>query len=664
MSTRRAAAVIGTIVVAVTTLVGPNPPAAEAQFADRLDLIGQTLFVTDDPVTIDLRLPRNLTDRQLEVRVHAPLTDTDDLADAFAAPPVDDVISLFSITDLEELAVGAGDIISITLPDDEIGEILRRDPGVLPIVIDLVDAEQTVDTLITGVIVEDATRGATIEFGFVADARSPLAHRADGTIDVDPQAVAERVEDAVADAPGPTLVQFSPETLTALADTRTENGQATIDEIRRHLDGHHLDSRPWVDLDVEAWRRAGENGRIFDQYAEGASMLETYLGRSPGTIGRIDPTSGPETLELLRQIGITAGVVEPDRLRGPDLIRAARRPLQTRDVNGVSFTVLPIDRAFEASLTGNDPEVVAVHHFLRLLLEARNAPSDRAIVVDLDTIDRLLLDALLTLTETTPRLGIASIEDLLAAPPARNASGAVLRVELTTDEPADVSGGASDMRLTESTLGSYVGMVAPADDPILPLRTLLSASMSSELDEEQRRAYTDAVFSTVVDGTANFQVLEAERITLATRRANLPLVVRNEQPVPINVVVRLTSEKLRLPGGDELALTLAPGDTELTIPVESVSSGDARILVRITSPDGVLDLASGSINVRSTAISGLGLIVSLLSLSVLLTWWARTIWRVRANRRTASVAGHPATSDDEPDSTSPPDPEPDEEPST
>ena len=93
----------------------------------------------------------------------------------------------------------------------------------------------------------------------------------------------------------------------------------------------------------------------------------------------------------------------------------------------------------------------------------------------------------------------------------------------------------------------------------------------------------------------------------------------------------------------ELVLVRQPrfgtSETTLEIPVESIGSGDARLLVQVTSPDGVLDLASGSVNVRSTAISGLGLIVSLVSLSVLLTWWGRTIWRVRRTRRTASVVG-------------------------
>ena len=54
---------------------------------------------------------------------------------------------------------------------------------------------------------------------------------------LDPDAVVERVETAVADAPGPTLVQLNPETLTALADPSVAGGLVAIDRIRQALDG-------------------------------------------------------------------------------------------------------------------------------------------------------------------------------------------------------------------------------------------------------------------------------------------------------------------------------------------------------------------------------------------------------------------------------------------
>ena len=51
-------------------------------------------------------------------------------------------------------------------------------------------------------------------------------------------------------------------------------------------------------------------------------------------------------------------------------------------------------------------------------------------------------------------------------------------------------------------------------------------------------------------------------------------------------------------------------------------------------------------------LSGLGLIVSLVSLAILLTWWARTIARVRRQRRAASVPGD-SSGDDELDKREP-----------
>ena len=236
---------------------------------------------------------------------------------------------------------------------------------------------------------------------------------------------------------------------------------------------------------------------------------------------------------------------------------------------------------------------------------------------------------------------MADIAELIDRSPARDAAGAVLRVDLVAADPGDVAGAASDLRLTESVLASYTEMVAPADGPIAPLRTLLEAAMAEVLDAETRRTYTDTAFNLVLEGAADFTVLESSRITLATRSATLPVEIRNDQNLPINVIVRITSDKLRFPDGEEQRLVLEPGINELSIPVETVASGDARIQIAITSPDGRLDLAAGAVNVRSTAVSGLGLVVSLVSLAVLLTWWARTIARVRRQRRAASVPGDP-----------------------
>jgi len=642
---------VALLLAAVVALAfGVTSGSASAQRGPgRIDLVSQTTFVADDEVSVNVRLPNLEPGRQMLVRVFRPIEEPDRILDTIQNPPTENSdLANFIIDDLTEIAVGSGDLFTITLPDEEIGEILRREPGAIPIRIDLIDDENLIlDTLVTFVIVEDTTLSARIDLGFVADARSPLSHGVD-EIEIDPTATVDRVAAAVADAPAPALVSFTPETLTALADPATDRGLSAIDDIRRLLDGHLLPLSPWVSIDEEAWRLAGESERVFGLFAQGQETTETFLGRTPVPIVHMDPDTTADTVGLLRSVGVTGGVVEPTQLDELTIERADRRPIEVLDTNGITMPVLLVDRAFEAGLVGDDPELIAQHRFTELLFEAKRVGTNRGIVLDLTTVDQVPLTLLLDLIETTDRLGLASVDELITRPPARDAEGAVLRVELLSAPPGDVGGAASDLRLTESVLASFTAMVSPADGPIAPLRTVLRAAMSDELDADVHRTFTDTVFDLVAAGTADFAVVESSRVTLATRAATLPVTIHNDQHLAMNVIVRTTSEKLRFPDGEELQLVLAPGLNELEIPVETVTSGDARILITVTSPDGRLDLANGSVNVRSTAISGLGLVVSLVSLAVLLTWWLRTIIRVRRTRRAATVSDTPSSDDGDP----------------
>ena len=197
-------------------------------------------------------------------------------------------------------------------------------------------------------------------------------------------------------------------------------------------------------------------------------------------------------------------------------------------------------------------------------------------------------------------------------------------------------------------LDSYAAMLAPAEGLLAPMRDILTAAMSDELDADSRRIFADVIFDVVADVTAQVELIEASRITLASQTAALPVAIHNGANLAMNVTVKTTSEKLRFPDGEELQITLEPGLNEFEIPIEAVTSGDARMFITVTSPDGHLDLTDGSVNVRSTAISGLGLTVSLVSLAVLLTWWLRTILRVRRSRRAATVSSTPSADDGNP----------------
>jgi hypothetical protein len=640
------------LVAVVAVAFGVTSGAASAQRGpDRIDLVSQTTFVSEAQVSLTVRLPNLQPGRHMQIRVFRPINEPERILDTITNPPTENPeIANFVIEDLGEIAVGSGDLFMITLPDDEVGEMLRRSPGAIPVRIDLTDEDQAIlDTLVTFVIAEDTTLSARIDLGFVADAQSPLARRAD-SIELDPADAVDRVTDAVNNAPAPVLISFAPETLTALADPTTDGGQRALDRIRRLLDGHLIPLSPWVSIDEEAWRLTSDPERLIRLFAQGREVTEKLLGRAPMPIAHIDADATADTVAFLRSVGLTGGVVEPSQIDDVALTQADRRPIEVVDANGITVPVLVVDRAFEASLIGEDPELIAQHRFTELLFEAKTVGTDRGILLDLSTVDRVPLFLLIDLFETTDRLGLTSVDDLLARPSARDDNGSVLRVELLATPPSSTELAASDLRLrmAEAVLDSYALMLAPAEGLLAPLRDILTAAMSDELDTDSRRIFTDVIFDVVADVTAQVELIDSGRITLASRTAALPVAIHNGANLTMNVTVKTTSEKLRFPDGEELRITLEPGLNELSIPIETVTSGDARIFITVTSPDGHLDLTDGSVNVRSTAISGLGLVVSLVSLAVLLTWWLRTIIRVRRSRRAATVSSTPSADDGNP----------------
>ncbi|MEL0139998.1 MAG: hypothetical protein VW800_06475, partial [Acidimicrobiaceae bacterium] len=114
-----------TVVVAVVLGI-PGGPAGAQRGNDRIDLVSQTTFVGDEEVTINVRLPNLEPGRQMRVRVFRPIEEPDQILETIQNPPTKNSdLANFIIADLDEITVGSGDLFTITLPDDEIGEILR-----------------------------------------------------------------------------------------------------------------------------------------------------------------------------------------------------------------------------------------------------------------------------------------------------------------------------------------------------------------------------------------------------------------------------------------------------------------------------------------------------------------------------------------------------------
>ena len=163
----------------------------------------------------------------------------------------------------------------------------------------------------------------------------------------------------------------------------------------------------------------------------------------------------------------------------------------------------------------------------------------------------------------------------------------------------------------------------------------LLVSQSTELRASQRRTYTTAVDNRVDKQLSLIRVPASRSITLTAREGEIPVTVLNETGYPVHVQVRLSSDQLRFPGGTRAAVQsvdLTHRNTTARFRVQARTSGSFPIRIELVSPDGQLTVGTSRVVVRSTAASGVGIVLSVSAALFLLVWWARHAMRARRHR--------------------------------
>ncbi|RMH78098.1 MAG: hypothetical protein D6683_08005 [Actinomyces sp.] len=644
------AVVVG--VVALFTGLAPlggGPPPAAAQRQARLDLVAQTTWVGDSPPVVDLRVIGAPADAHLEIRLYAPPRRRAAFVAGLDGSPPGRIDGMWRLDDLGAAAIGAGDVVSVVVPDVEIGELLRSRPGAHPLVIDLVAGDDVLDRLVTHLlVVRSDPEDVPLDVAVLTQLSAPLAIDADGTRHPDPDAVAALADRALVLAAHPDVpvtVDVRAETLASLAAT---GDTATLEGVAAALDGAVVTRAAWVDLDEPAWLLADGRDVVDEQYARAATTLDTTLGRSAGPVSLLDGDAGPATLSALGDLGVTSVLVDADRLGGLDAAivdDTVTHPVELADADGGRLGALPLDTGLAEAVAGGDPELAA-HRVLAELTTIALTRPDRArgLVVDARSADVVTLDLLLAGLRTATVLRPVTAVDLTRLPPARvdgpDGEGPTLVADLRPGPVPDLRLALFDRRLTTARLDAFASLIEPTgglDTVVEPLAERIAAADDRSLPDRSRAAYLAAVRAAIDDAVTGVRIVDTGRVTLTAHRASVPLTIANERTQPLAVLLALDSEKLRFPEGAERVVLLEPGVNELAVLVDAPGTGDARLRVTLRSPRGDLVVADAVIDIRSTALSGIGLAITVVALGVLASWWIRSVLRGRRQRPAASV---------------------------
>ena len=486
-------------------------------------------------------------------------------------------------------------------------------------------------------------------------------------------------------------LDITPQTLSALA-AGNANDQATASTLASAVIGGPdaaLPS-PYVRVSISDMEASGLGAEVGQQLKAGAHTLTQAFGTDAPSEstwvvnGPIDAT----TVSRLMQAGATRLVV-PDSvltaLPSSATETTLARPTGLSVPGSPSITVYGADTQITADFASREPPVLAANQLLaELAMIQLETPGITRGVVALPppgwSENPTFVSTLLQGLQGHPLLDSVSVASLFHVPTApivRQLASSPTGSPTTTGSGSSTSSSTTAVATTPtsvqapaSSLSGDAGQIqearrqASATATILPSNKALAAtlqqqvlvSQSIDVTEAQRQALLGSVAKASEQVFGLMSLPGSSSITLTSTRAQIPLTILLKRSLKAHVALQLTSPRLLFepfnpqngicrvptPTSEVCDLTLVSLNTTLKIPVQTRSSGVFPLTVALKSPDMSVVLAHDQDTVRSTAISGVGVVVIILAVVSLAVWWVRDLRRGRRARRLVPAPVEPA----------------------
>lgn len=692
-SGRRATAVALALVLAVVVALLAAPGDARVLGDDdepqvgTISLVELTTFVAPDD---ELRVAIDISDAPpgatLDVALHERVS-SGRLTFLRTAAGDDLGVALRSYRDLPLADLPAGDDadveLSFAIVDD--GDVplagfrLER-AGVHPFALTLRDAEgEELAELVTHVVrlpaPDTAEAEAPLAVALVVPLEAEMALRPDGSqrlapadaagLDVALEALTAHPEVALNIAPTPETLEAlaaRDEDLGRPASTGAEAGDAApgVADLAAALPGRQVMARPYVPLATSSWVAAADDVELVTQLDAGIEVTDRLLD-APARRGAwlLDPTIDPPTLTALRRLGIDR-VVVPEAQLDPlpsSFDRTLTRSFTVRDGDDATIPAVASDSTLGLELLSSDEPALAANRVLAdlsiLALDENGSGRGVALATPTGAETPTALDDLLAGlgTASDPPAGAApllvpvTLDGLFAevASAGDPDSGGVLERTYRWEEPVALGPLPAAIDRREAQLRSYRSMLPAGTDPTAALvRRLLLAAAHRDISGDLRQDLLDEVDEHLSRRTAGITAPPQGTVTLTASEGSIPVVLENELDEVMRVRLALTAEKLEFPDGSVQEVDLQPGTNRVEVRVRARASGAFPVDVAVTSPDGVIDVGETRVQVRSTAVSGLGLVLAVAAGAFLALWWARNLRSGRRRERLVA-SDHPAT---------------------
>lgn len=544
------------------------------------------------------------------------------------------------------------------------------DDGVYPIHLELRErgGERIFDDLTTYLIYAKKPSRTPLGVALIVQLNLPLGRSPDGQ-DLQPSSRAFNalVEGMAARPLVPLTVIPTPETLETLENGANANEQTAnplLGQLRNALSGRLVLSSPFVKWSEKTLRHPILLPEIKAQRSAGDETIRELLQIEPLTdIGIFTEEVPSEAARAA--LGVQRIVADERALQPPDVVYTPGRlsVLDPGGADGSTAAALPLvvlDSTLGSHLTatisdrpaGSD-DVLRGQHLLAdlamLHFDAPNRKAGVAILVPKGTAQATFDTIAAGVSSDVPTFQAQTLSDIFDLPFQTALDGSTVARVARSRSVETPTSTVRDTALLRQKLNGYRSLFDEAPAGTSDVDAQLARSLADGLTDSERRTYLKHVTDDLERRLAAIRISSHRAVTLTGRRQDVSVAVVNDSGAPIRAKLIVTSDKVEFGDGKspKLALDrriyqqdleLPQRINQLRVPVVTRGPGSFSMLVRIQSPSG-LDLSMTRYTLRSTAVSGLGKLLSVGALGFLALWWSRSILRGRQRK---ALNSHPA----------------------
>ncbi len=636
-----------------------------------LGLLSQTPWVAPNGVAMTkVSVQGAPTDARIQVVLHRRVADQSALDATHESSAVGAIELWQEAVPLDAFAHTANGGVEATLatgfgdgsgPAD--GRAIVTSPGVFPIVVRVLGTpdDQVLASLVTYVVRLPSAEDEHVEPLRVAPlvtVDAPPSRSDDSSVAVT-DATRSLIRRAVvalgttSTATVPVALAATPEVLESLRESSNANDERLLSGLAGVLADREVVRQPYVQIDLPSWVADPALEPLLPElFARGDRALDTTLHAADDRSlwvdlpGEAQASLSDGALAWLHARGVTRVVLPSSALTFSSTAPPPALPVSLATPGG-SLTALATDDHLQVDLQAGGA-LGASRVLADLALRALDGDGTaRGVVLPASASDPgatslpLVLSALAQPTpdaSAMPLLEASRVGALFALPLATTtlegeASPVVAHLTTGDATPPHLAY-ASRLSATASRVGAVSRMLGPDVSGVRALWAIVDSAGARDLPEMRALRLLDAADSQMANTVKQITLPPQQTITLTARDGVVPLTIRSTLPSPATVTLHLQSnERVTFLDGNVQTIRLTGDVTHLRLRVRTRTPGDAHVNVVLTSPDGGLQIADTRLTIRSTAMSGVGLVISAGALLVLLTWWVRHGLRARRARR-------------------------------